>query len=107
MQNVGKTYNRNKEFFNKFTKAEIIKRNINRENPICFDIGAYQGQSVEFLRRVFKEPLIHSFEPSPKNYEVLKSKKYKNNRCYNLAVSNFSGETTFCENRIAHTSSLF
>ena len=107
IENVGKSNSRNKEFFKKFDKARIIKQNIKKENPVCFDVGAYQGQSVQYLKNLFDKPLIYSFEPSLKNYQIIKNKKYKDNICFNMAISNFTGETVFYENKIAHTSSLF
>jgi len=105
--NVGKAYSRNKEYFKKFDKSKIIKQKINKENPVCVDVGAYQGQSVELLRNIFNNPLIYSFEPIQGNYEVLKSKNYNNNLCFNMAISNFTGTTIFYQNEISHTSSLF
>ena len=53
IENVGKAYSRNKQFFKKFDKTRIIKENIKKENPVCFDVGAFQGQSVELLKSVF------------------------------------------------------
>ena len=107
IENVGKALSRNKEFYKKFDKAKIIKLHIKKNNPICFDIGAFQGQSVEYFRSIFKDPIIYSFEPLKKNFEILKSKNYKHNMCFNMAISNFSEDTIFYENKIAHTSSLF
>ncbi len=106
-ENVCKSLLRNKEFLKKFDKEKIIKFHIESGNPICFDIGAFQGQSVEYFRSIFKDPIIYSFEPLKKNFEDLKSKNYKDNMCFNIAISNFSGDTVFYENKIAHTSSLF
>jgi FkbM family methyltransferase len=85
---------------------KIIKRHITKLNPVCFDVGAFRGQSVEYLKTVFKKPLIYSFEPLQKNFAILKRNNYTDNKCYNVAVSNFTGETSFYENKISHTSSL-
>ena len=58
------------------------------------------------LQSVFEKPLIYSFEPSPKNFDALINKNFTDNICFNLAVSNYTGESFFYENKIAHTSSL-
>ena len=53
IENVGKAFSRNQEFYKKFDKEKIIKQHIKKGNPICFDVGAFQGQSVEFLKNIF------------------------------------------------------
>ena len=55
IENVGQAFSRNQEFYKKFDKAKIIKQHITKSNPVCFDVGAFQGQSVELLKSVFKE----------------------------------------------------
>ena len=42
--------------------------------PIIFDIGANKGQTVEMMLRIFRQPRIYSFEPSPKLADALKSR---------------------------------
>ena len=66
-----------------------------------------RGKVLVFFRNFFKYPFISCFEPLSKNFELLKSKKCQDNICFNIAISNFSGETVFYENKIAHTNSLF
>jgi len=107
MQKVGTSVHRNQEFSHKFDKSEILKQKIENVDPVIFDIGAYQGQSVELFIEIFSNPVVYSFEPSLKTFKELKRKKYKNNRCYNLAVSNVNGQTVFYENEISHTNSLY
>ena len=34
-----------------------------KSNPIIFDIGANQGQSIERFKKIFNNPIIHAFEP--------------------------------------------
>jgi FkbM family methyltransferase len=41
------------------------------ERPVIFDVGANVGQSARHFRQTFPSSLIHSFEPSPKIFEVL------------------------------------
>jgi FkbM family methyltransferase len=99
MEKVGQSKNRNQKYFEKFNREIVIKNLVNKEDPICFDIGAHHGESVN-------NPLIYSFEPSPKSFEILKNNNYKNNICFNYAISNITGNTVFYENEISHTNSL-
>ena len=37
---------------------------ITSPNPVCFDVGANEGQSIHFFRHTFGAPTIYAFEPS-------------------------------------------
>jgi len=74
---------KNKEIKN-LSFDEIYKRKI-KKNPIIFDIGANQGQSIDRFRKVFENPTIHAFEPIKFEYENLK-KKYFNEK--NIILNN-------------------
>ena len=41
---------------------EILQRRL-LNNPIIFDVGANQGQSIERFSKLFSNFTIHSFEP--------------------------------------------
>lgn len=82
IENIGKALLRNKEFWKKFDKAKIIKLHIKKRNPICFDVGAFQGQSVVYYRNLFNNSIIYSFEPLPSSFLILKNKNYKDNMCF-------------------------
>jgi len=56
---------------------KIYQKIIKNDKPIIFDIGANQGQSIDRFLKIYKKPLIHSFEPLPEEFNYLK-KKYKN-----------------------------
>jgi len=43
------------------------------------DVGANIGQSIDRYKQIFKSPIIHSFEPSEKEFNYLKE-KYKNDK---------------------------
>lgn len=49
---------------------------INKEAPLCLDVGANRGQTIQFLQRAFKNPIIHAFEPSTQSFEYLQSGSY-------------------------------
>lgn len=42
-----------------------LRRVVDLPNPVCLDIGANEGQTIRLLSRVFEQPLIHAFEPTP------------------------------------------
>jgi len=106
MEKVGQSKIRNQKYFEKFDRGTVIKNVINKKDPICFDIGAHIGESVVYFNKLFNNPLIYSFEPSPNSFEILKKNNYKNNLCFNYAISNMTGNTVFYENEISHTNSL-
>jgi FkbM family methyltransferase len=53
-----------------------MKRRIGEHQtaPTIFDVGSNIGQSIDIFRSRFAAPYIHSFEPSTKNFELLRSK---------------------------------
>ena len=106
MEKVGQSKNRNQKYFENYNREIVIKNIVKKENPICFDVGAHIGESVLYFNKLFNNPLIYSFEPSPKSFKILKNNNYKNNICFNYAISNITGNTVFYENQISHTNSL-
>lgn len=50
---------------------------IPKEDPLCFDIGANQGQTIHLLQRTYKRPVIHAFEPSSVTFSGLKKQRFK------------------------------
>ena len=44
---------------------------IPKHNPLCFDIGANQGQTIQLLQHAYPEPFIHAFEPSSITFSAL------------------------------------
>lgn len=71
----------------KFNKSTLSNRDlyehdlkvmIQRNNPVVFDVGANNGQSIEVFLKIFKNPHVFSFEPNHKLYKILHN-KYKNN----------------------------
>jgi FkbM family methyltransferase len=41
--------------------------------PLCFDIGANKGQTIELLQSLYKKPVIHAFEPASATFSALKN----------------------------------
>ena len=54
---------------------------------IVFDVGANKGQSINRFRSIFKNSIIHSFEPDEKCFKLLK-KNYINDK--NVYLNDFA-----------------
>ena len=73
-------YFQQKKIFN-FLRKKIIG------NAILFDVGAHHGETIKNFTKYFKIKEIHSFEVSPKNFEVLNN-KFKNNINTKIVLNN-------------------
>ena len=68
--------------------------------PLILDVGANTGQSVKRFRRAFPASIIHSFEPSQRIFDQLKTKltEYDDAFAWNCALGASVGKQTFLEN---------
>lgn len=107
MKNVGDSGPRNDEFEKRFSRDRIIQSCVKNEKPIIFDIGAHHGQSIKYLEGIFKSPVIYSFEPDPESFKILSKNSSKNNKIFNFAFSNVTGQSSFFQNDISHTNGLY
>ena len=73
-------YFQQKKIFN-FLRKKIIG------NAILFDVGAHHGETIKNFIKYFKIKEIHSFEASPKNFEIL-NKKFKDNINTKIILNN-------------------
>jgi FkbM family methyltransferase len=70
-----------------FDFNEDIKKILKINDPVCFDIGANRGQTVDRLLSVFPGSQIYSFEPSTDSYAGLTERKFGPNvHIYNKAA---------------------
>lgn len=67
----------------------LLKKYIPR-NAVIIDCGAHIGADSVQLAKIFPQSEIHSFEAVPTLFKSLKynTRKYKNIKCHNLALSN-------------------
>ena len=68
-----------------------------KDNPVIFDVGANQGQSIERFRKIFPKCVIHSFEPIKNEFEMLRN-KYSNDekiKINNHAIGDEVGRKKF------------
>lgn len=73
---------------------------------LVFEIGAYDGSDIPIIKGVWKDAVIHAFEPDPGNHALAVKYACPEVVINNLALSNTVGLTTFyqaidcrCENR--------
>lgn len=64
---------------------KIIKFINNKEKSIIFDVGANKGQSIKRFKKIYKDSVIHSFEPGGIECDKIKS-KYGNDK--NVFINN-------------------
>jgi len=79
----------------------------NEEKPIIFDVGANEGQSIARFRQIFPTSIIHSFEPQPKECEIIQ-KKYASNNTFinNAGLGSTEGKKKFYVNWSSSSSSF-
>lgn len=106
MENVGESKFRNKEFQEKYSREKLLQHIVRGNNPIIFDVGAHHGESVSYLKALFPDASIYSFEPDPDSFETLSASSAEGVLCFNMALSDTDGVVSFYRNRISHTNSL-
>ena len=77
----------------KFLISKILKC----EEPIIFDVGANDGESIERFKKIFSKFKIYSFEPDENAYQRLKKKYHskQNIEIYDFGISNKNGVQKF------------
>jgi FkbM family methyltransferase len=86
----------------------FYKRELAGKKPVILDVGANNGQTIDFFLRVCGSATIHAFEPNKNLYHRLVSRyaKNKNIHIHNLGVSNTTGKLVFNES-VMDTTSTF
>ena len=77
----------------KFKNLDLYTKMLIPGNPVIFDVGANQGQSILRYKRIYPKSFIHCFEPISFEFEKLK-KKYKEDASImlnNFALGSFDG----------------
>jgi FkbM family methyltransferase len=106
MENVGQSKSRNKEFQEKFNRDGLFRQIVRADKPVIFDVGAHYGESVNYLKMLFPNSLIYSFEPDPDSFDILSNSVIEGVSYFNLAISDVDGTASFYRNKISHTNSL-
>jgi len=66
--------------------TEDVKLLVSIDDPVCFDVGANEGQTIELFQTVFKNPRIYAFEPSSETFGKLKLRNYGSH----VSIHNFA-----------------
>ena len=96
----------------KTTAAEdldgLTKSLITKSEPVIFDVGANKGQSIIRYKKLFQNPIIHSFEPNIDEVKILEQKYINDKNLYlnNVAVGEKKGNLEFNINAISGHSSF-
>ena len=85
---------KNKKFFldlpfkKYFNETKVFKFLIKESDPIILDIGGNLGQSVKLFKKIFKDSIIHTFEPNELIFKKLQenTKKFDNVFYYNFGL---------------------
>ena len=81
--------------YSKVICIDDIYNNLNLQNPIIFDVGAHEGESVLRFQNIFSKSQIYSFEPQKIQYEKIINYKFLDSKVYNIALSNKEGSAEF------------
>ena len=86
----------------------LTKSLITKSEPVIFDVGANKGQSITRYKKLFQNPVIHSFEPNIDEVNILKQKYINDKDLYlnNVAVGDKKGNLEFNINAISGHSSF-
>ena len=52
-----------------------LRQIIDKDSPVCLDVGANKGQTIDALQKAFRNPYIYAFEPSTETFKLLQSKE--------------------------------
>ncbi len=80
----------------------------NIPRPVVFDVGANVGQTVEKIKACLPLAEIHSFEPSPATFELLRnnSARFRGVHLWNYGVGASNAKLPFHENTHSDMSSF-
>lgn len=91
-----------------FAKQKDILDRIQITNPVVFDVGANIGQSILQYKKDFPLSTIYSFEANEVVLEQLRkvAGDFSHVQCFNVALSDFIGETQFYATALPEVGSL-
>ena len=98
-------------FFDSFNKKKVIKfliKNNIKNISVLIDVGSHHGETIELFKKNFEIEKILAFEPSFKNFEILKRKTRQINglKVYNIALGDEKGLVDFSQHYDSESSTL-
>ena len=88
---------------------ELLTQKVKKVNPVIFDVGGNIGQSIDRFKKIFNDPIIHSFEPNKAVFEVMMN-NFKNDKkvfCNNYALGDKTEEKNFNITNMSGKSSFY
>ena len=78
------------------SRLEIVQKLL-PENPIVFEVGAFEGSDSVKLAKTWPKGVIISFEANPERFTQYQKKaiEFSNMQGYNLAVNTYNGTAEF------------
>lgn len=93
-RNIGITNSGNLEKTGeKFVIDNLLPKKITTGKPVLFDVGGNIGEYTIYLKNIFPEANIFTFEPNPKAFAVMKEKlaEFSNVTCENIGLGSTVG----------------
>ena len=89
-------------------QPKILNYLINLDLKIAFDVGAHEGETLQYLLKIKSINKIYSFEPQILSYDKMVKKYNFYNKIVlnNIALSNNSDDKVFFINALSSTSSF-
>ncbi len=88
--------------------TRILRNKFKKKIPIIIDVGSHKGEYIFNIIKNFEFEKIHSFEPNPKIFNILKKnlRKYKNIQINNLGVGEFDKKEILNDNIESSSTSI-
>lgn len=93
---------RTEEYLKKFNRDAGLKSLVTDGRPVIFDVGGYNGKSIEYLKTLFPDASLTSFEPNPQVIDALRevAAQFEGVEVVNCAVSNITGTIEYFQQGI-------
>ena len=84
-----------RKFKSIFSLEKILKKVLNKKNPLIVDIGGNIGQSITTYKKLSPNSIIHTIEPCNESFELnkIRTKKFKKIKYHNFALGNYNGNS--------------
>jgi len=98
-------------FLDRYIHRQKIKKQIeklNLDQKIIFDVGSHEGETLNFLMKIFPQAKYFGFEPQKKCFKKLKKKFLfnKNVKVFNCALGQKNQSKTLYYNSLSTTSTF-
>jgi FkbM family methyltransferase len=101
-QSYASNESRTAAYLEKFNRDAVLRSLIVHPKPVIFDVGGYNGKSIVYMKGLFPQASITSFEPNPQVIDALQeiATKFSDVKVVNSAVSNTDGQIEYFQQGI-------